>query len=369
MAYNPNKKITNKDNKTAVSKQSASVKKKKTSPTKQTQGLTFRDFTEKTWFPYEIDNGERKPGTITFNRSMLKMAWEYFGDMELRTITGDDIRAYNKYLRTERKNRKKVGMAPKTIRDQHSTLSMIFASAERRELLDKNPMQYIETPRLQKEPPDALSKEEMQTLLKSLPETKLDFQCLIMVLLTTGFRRGECIGLKWEDIDFDKKTIRIERNVTYSSGNGIVIGTPKTARGKREVPLFQETKYVLLKYREQVQKENPKVDLKTAYIFHGKKDLYSPRDPNSVTKRVKDHMKKIGLSQYSPHDLRHTYGTFLNRTGADPKSIQVLMGHASAATTFDHYVRPDMEQIQKAVDGFAGIIGRSCVDYASGIPQ
>lgn len=72
---------------------------------------------------------------------------------------------------------------------------------------------------------------------------------MLHLLITTGLRRGELLGLKWSDIDFENLTVEVQRNITYSKAQGIVVDTTKTAKSKRTVPLISSTEELLKAYR------------------------------------------------------------------------------------------------------------------------
>ena len=185
----------------------------------------------------------------------------------------------------------------------------------------------------------------------------IDFQCMLHLLLTTGIRRGECAGLKWKDIDEKNGVLRIERNVTYTPQSGIVVNTPKTATSVRIIPLTNSTSRLLCVLKEQVEKQNPVTSIKDAFVFPSEKDLFLPREPHTITRRVKRFMKRNALPDLSPHDLRHSCATLLLSQGADIKSVQQILGHADASTTLNYYVRADLKQMQDATNKFATAFG------------
>ena len=79
----------------------------------------------------------------------------------------------------------------------------------------------------------------------------------MQLLITTGIRRGECMGLQWGDINEREGTMRVERSVAYTPESGVVISTPKTTNSIRTIPLMASTVVLLQKYRKQMQAEHP----------------------------------------------------------------------------------------------------------------
>ena len=164
------------------------------------------------------------------------------------------------------------------------------------------------------------------------------------------------MGLQWKDIDKQASTIRIERNVSYTTQHGIMVSTPKTVHSIRTIPILSSTLNLLLELKNECQQNHPKFDLTSAYLFSKDTDIFTPRDPNSITRRVKYFMKKNGLPDLSPHDLRHSFATLLLAQGADIKSVQDILGHADASTTLNFYVRSaDVKQMRAATDRLAAV--------------
>ena len=313
----------------------------------------FTAFINDTWLPLQVCGGNDKPTTIAFYQHMAKYITDSFQGAVLQEISPIDIQKYLVYLRTQYKSRLGKPLSPKTLRHQYATLNLIFGYAEKQEMIAKNPMKKVDAPKKEKKPVDALTQEQAAQFFRLLSTCPLDFRCILQLLITTGIRRGECMGLQWGDIDEQASTIRIERNVSYTPESGIIVSTPKTANSIRTIPIMPSTLHLLKQWKEQTEQEYPNTILKSAFLFPKGKDVFAPRDPNAVTRRVKRFMKNNGFPDLSPHDLRHSCATLLLSQGADIKSVQEILGHADASTTLNFYVKADLRQMQAATEKLA----------------
>lgn len=198
----------------------------------------FCAFIADTWLPIQVCNGSKKPKTEDFYKSMTKLICKYFDGWFLQDIRPIDVQKYLIYLRTEYTGKSGKPLTAKTLSHQYSTLHLIFSYAEQQELISKNPMHKVDAPKKETRPVDALTQVQAQRFFQCLRDCPLDFQCMLHLLITTGIRRGECLGLKWKDIDARAATLKIARNVTYTVNSGTIVSSPKTAAGIRTVPLL-----------------------------------------------------------------------------------------------------------------------------------
>ena len=307
----------------------------------------FTRFVAEYWFPICIDNGEHKPKTISFYNDTTKNILTYFHGRILQQITAADLQKFLVHLRTVKE------LSPQTIHHHYRTLNMIFSFAVRQELIQQSPVDKVEKPKLPRKRVEALSPDDAKAFFLALDECPLDFRCMLHLMITTGLRRGECIGLKWRDIDEARSILSVERNVTNTTKSGTVVGTPKTQTSMRRMPLMNSTLALLRQLKMQRQQEYPNTILEDSFVFPGKHSAFTPCDPGAVTRRVKRFMKAHGLPDMSPHDLRHSCATLLLSSGADIKSVQELLGHTNASTTLNFYVKSDLSQMQAATNKLA----------------
>lgn len=313
----------------------------------------FIDFIDNTWLPLQIHGGDHKPSTVAYYEYVIQDIKAYFAGAVLQYIGPVDIQRYLIRLRTAVKSQYGKPLSAETVYHHYRALNMIFSYAEKLELIAKNPMKKVDAPRKERKPVEALSKEETIRFFKALHTCPLNFRCLLLLMVTTGMRRGECLGLKWSDVDWKAATVKIVRNVTYTPQNGTMVGTPKTAKSVRVIPLMEGVLNLLLALKKEVQRKHPNTVLQDAFVFPSEKNLFQPRNPTGVTHRVKRFMARNDLPDFSPHDLRHSCATLLLGQGADIKSVQEILGHANASTTLNFYVKADLEQMREATEKYA----------------
>lgn len=310
--------------------------------------ISFKDFVEMKWLPSELDNGEHRNSTIAFRRYLLLVIVDYLGNFPLKSIDSTKIEAYLDYLKNTYKTKHNTQLSQQTIRHHYCTLNLIFEYAVKLNYISVNPLEKVKTPKLIKHKVDALSKGEALVFIREVEKLPLKQQLMYALLLTTGIRRGECFGLQWRDIDFESRLIHIERNVTYTTLKGVSVGLPKTNTGVRDIPITDGVLSLLTDYKTNEQHCFSLSE--DAFLFHPEGLPLTPNDPTYITKHMKRFMKRIGLPDMSPHDLRHTCASLLLQSGADIKSVQDILGHANASTTLNFYVRSDMDTMRGATD-------------------
>ena len=312
------------------------------------QPISFREFVETKWIPAELNNNEHRNSTIVFRRYLLLVILDYLGEFPLTGIDDRRVGEYLDYLKNTYKTKQNKHPSKQTIRHHYCTLNLIFDYAVKQKYITTNPMKATDVPKLAKHKVDAFSKEEVRIFIKAIESLSLQQRLMYELLVTTGIRRGECFGLQWGDIDFTNKTICIERNVTYTAQNGITVGLPKTATSIRKIPITERVLALLTNYK--TSEEKLFLLTNETFLFHADTSPLLPRDPTYITKHMKKFIKKIGLPDMSPHDLRHTCATILLESGADIKSVQDILGHADASTTLNYYVRSNIETMRNATE-------------------
>lgn len=260
-------------------------------------------------------------GSLRSYTAPLRELIQQFGNKDISDITPNEIQHYLNSL----------DLAYKSILTRKSVMSMVFEYA----LVDmgidiKNPCEHIKIDtRKRRTHRNALTPEE----IKQIRETKKDEFLLAPLILYTGCRCGEALALTYGDIDFNKKQIHITKSIDHY-GNKPVISTTKTESGNRIVPLLPQLEILL-----------NKKSARSLYIVSGNEPLTKSALRCRWNKWKKDH--DIDIDR---HQIRHSYASILYQAGIDPKSAQLLLGHANFSTTMDIYTHLSEQHITDALE-------------------
>ena len=236
------------------------------------------------------------------------------------------------------------GLSPRTIQYVHRVLSMALSQAVENEILLKNPAKPTNLPKRRKKEARALTRDEQAAFINALNDDPLEKA--IKFVLATGVRVGEMLALTWNDIDFDNGKVKINKNLQRIDGN-IIITTPKTEKGKRDIPLLPETAQLLKTQKKHQLEQRLKAGSaweKGEYVFST--SLGTPLDKSNINRTIHRICKTEGIKPFSVHVLRHTFATRGLEAGIDLKVMQEILGHASLAMTADTYshVMPDKKK-------------------------
>lgn len=325
--------------------------------------ITFKDFVEKHWWPDHVEDGTHTPSTISNYGYLSADLVEYFGPQKrLAQIDAEAVKRFIKFCNTEAKTKRGEPYSATTIKHYYDTLRGIFEYAKRYHYIQANPCQDLnakETPKRDKKKIDFLAPEDAKRFVSALEREPLFWQAFMNVLITTGLRRGEAVGLQWGDIDPDKLTITVQRNVTIdkSSPEKYHIGATKTGE-IRTVPLLPRVLALLAALKREYQTKYQAIILPKGFIFCRTDDPYKPMYPTEPTRWQRHFTERNNLPKVSPHDLRHTAATLALESGANLKEIQELLGHRDPSTTMKFYAGITDEAKRRTVEGIESIIAK-----------
>lgn len=198
-------------------------------------------------------------------------------------------------------------------------------------------------PATQADPP-SIKKEEMKIwslneIHKFLNECKNERNYITFLLaIYTGMRRGEILGLKWSDIDFDKKVIHVNRSLNYVPNMGYILTTLKTKNSKRQIPISDNVVKELLIHK--AKQEEWKKRLGKAYEDNDLvicTEMGTMQDPRNILRVMRRLCKSSGVTAIRFHDIRHTHASILISSGVDIVKVSARFGHANPKITLEIY--------------------------------
>lgn len=291
------------------------------------------------------------PGTIENYRNILRKAESVFGAMKMEDIDFLKVKQYIIDLQSNGKNDfNGKPLSYNTILKHFIVLHALFENAVENEILQLSPMQNMKRPKPRK---DEVMKEsivytenEIQNIIECLNQEPLKWKALIMFAIDSGCRRGEIIGLKWEEIDFNTGKVNICRNAQYTSGKGTYVSTPKN--GKSRIICLNEP---VLKVLSEWKRKQAILHLAQGLPNNGfcfTQDNGKMMNPQAPTSYLSRFGKKYNLPGIHPHALRHTMATISIVNGADIVSVSKKLGHSNTSITLDVYSHANEEAQQRA---------------------
>jgi integrase len=248
---------------------------------------------------------------------------------------------------------------PSMAKKAYILLKESLNEAVENKMIKENPIGKMKAPKVEQAQVQILTLEEQDKFIRALDGNK--FQVILMLALQTGLRIGELCGLKWSDLDLERKTITVKRRVKRtkvifddkSKGNKteILIRPPKTAKSRRTIPLMESAVIAL----QQHKKEQKILEMKHKLVWRNEKWIFTLLDgkllePNLLDRQFKAVLKTAGLPSINFHALRHTFVSRLLEAGENIKTISELIGHTDVAFTLNKYAHILPEQKQSAVD-------------------
>jgi integrase len=275
--------------------------------------------------------GTVRPSTFERHEGIIRLHIKpSLGRVWLKKLTPAHVRGLHR-------EKLDAGLAPATVGKIHSTLHKALSQAVSDGIVPRNAAD-VKAPRPTPEEMRPLSETEVRAFLDVARESGDRFEALYVLAITTGLRRGELLGLRWDDVSMERSTLRVGRALVREGGRH-TLGETKTRRGRRQINLTPRTVSTLKAHHKKQQEE--KIKLTGLYKDHGlifATRVGTPINPeNLVNRSFKPLLERASLPEIRFHDLRHTCATLLLGRGVHPKLVQELLGHATIAMTLDTY--------------------------------
>ena len=250
-------------------------------------------------------------------------------------------------------------LSAKTILEHHRLISTILAQAEKEMLVPYNAAEKATPPKVARAEPNYFQPAEIRAILDALDTEPLKWRTIVNLMIVTGCRRGEIMGLKWEKVSFDLGRIKVDRALLYTKSRGVYEDSTKTA-DTRYLRLPAETLALLAEWKQE-QEDNrlrcANLWTNSGYVFT--RDDGRPMNPDSITQWLRGFSERHGLPHINPHAFRHTVASVLISNGTDVVTVSKQLGHASVNTTEGFYAHIIAEQQARATECIADVLLRS----------
>ena len=279
---------------------------------------------------------------------------KYFGNkLKLKDVTVKHLTDFYDYLRNERGNKNT------TVKHYTTIIRPALRNAYRDDLIRKNPCDFVPKLKREKSPKRYFNKDEIEIFFKAIE--KHPMKLVYKIATYYGFRRSETLGLKWDAVDFENKTITIKHSLQIIDKKVYAIDKLKTDASERVLPLLPVIEGLLIKKKEQIE-HNRKIYGRSYnqqfldYICVN--DVGEVIKPDHVSKTFAKILKANGLKHMRNHDLRRTCGSLLAQNGVPMKNIQDWLGHSNFKTTADIYSELDFSAKHKSAKIIDSLISR-----------
>ncbi len=279
---------------------------------------------------------------------------ERFPKLKLRELTPKHIQDYYTYEMNE------GGVSANTVIHRHANIRKALQYAVRTGLLDYNPADRVERPKKEKFAGSIYNEKELEQLFQVAKDDPIELGVILAAFY--GLRRSEVVGLRWDAIDFEQKTITIRHTVTQVSLNGkstvISKDRTKTKSSYRTLPLVKPFEDLLHRLKSQ-QAENRKLcgsaycKKYADYIYVN--ELGDRIKPNYITQHFPMVLEKHGMRKIRFHDLRHSCASLLYANGVSLREIQEWLGHSDISTTSNIYTHLDFSSKVASANAILGV--------------
>jgi integrase len=275
----------------------------------------------------------RSPTTVRGYRDKARRIACKLGRIQLANLNAHTLdRAYREWLGE--------GLSPTTVHHLHGVISAALNQAVRWGIVPSAATQRTSPPPLRIKPAKIPAPEAIQRLISAAEDKGQPvLAAAIAVAATTGVRRGELVGLRWDDIDLKSGTLHVRRAVKHDDGPGWVVGLPK-AHQKRTIALDSFTLAVLKEHRTRVEMWAAQAAValdQDGYVLTFDPSATAPMKPDSFGQAFRRLCRAAGIEGVSLHTLRHFSASVLVASGWDVRTVAGRLGHSDATTTLRVY--------------------------------
>lgn len=305
----------------------------------QPSKLTFKDFVER-WLR-DYAEVELAPKTIHRYKELLNTRiLPAMGHLRIDQIRPTHLLEFYRNLQEEgiRLDGRPGRLSDSTVLYHHRVISAILQDAVEWQVIPSNPASRVKPPKVKKTPVPCYDEKQVALLLEALDKEPLKYKVMVALDLATGIRRGELMGLEWQDVNFEEGTITIRQASQYLPEKGTFTKEPKNEASKRVIAVPPSVMALLKEYKIKQAEEKDGV----GSLWKGSDRLFTtwdgkPMHPDTISKWFPKFLARHNLPHIKFHALRHTSISMLIREGVHPKAISTRAGHSNISTTMDIY--------------------------------
>lgn len=294
----------------------------------------------------EVVRGVRRPATYALYEMVVRRYLKPgLGKQQLARLT---VPIVQMFLNA----RLAAGDSVRKVQVTRNVLSSALTRAMREELLSRNVAQLVTLPEWRRKEVQAWSADEARQFLYGVQWHPL--YAAFLLLLVYGLRRGEVLGLRWRDVDFDNEMIRIRQQV-QRVGHQLLIGPTKTHASRRDLPMIEMVAEALTKRHDQ-QATRPVVNGGPGDGLVFTTATGRPIEPRNFVRTFDYLCAAAGVRRIRVHDLRRTVASLLNKLGVPARDAQLILGHTRIALTQEIYTDVDQESRADALNRMQGLL-------------
>lgn len=271
----------------------------------------------------------------------------FFGDMEINDIDHFSVHEfYNKKI--------EEGLSSYTIQNIHVRIRMLLRIAKKWKVLKEDIASMLEPPKLIKKEMNVWTVDQINTFLTFTEHSR--YHPVFFLAAYTGMRKGEILGLTWEDVNFAERTISVNKTL-YRLKDKFVLQAPKTTSSYRVIYMDDDILRVLKK-----QKVNQNIErLKYGGVYKEHNMVFTQEtgefvNPNAASSMFTRFIEQVDLPMIRFHDLRHSHATILLQMKENPKIVSERLGHSTVATTLDIYSHVSKNMKKEVSEQFADMM-------------
>ncbi len=304
-------------------------------PRKPSEIPYFREWIGQ-WF--ESRRTEVRPVTLWGFESTIRLhLLPSLGGKRLNQISPRTLEHFYQHLMLDK------GLSEATVQKAHSLVSHALEMALRYGFIESNPCRFVKTPQSKGSKLAILSAPQIAAALREASKLGKLAEFRWLLALRYGLRQGECLALNWGDLDMENRALTIRRTVNSIPGSGFVVTPPKSEQSIRDIPLDDYTFELLASLKIQSAETGD-----SGLIFKSATGSYV--DARTDYDRWQRLLKNAGLPPVKLHAARHSAATLLLSSGANVRSIQLLLGHSNPSFTMATYLHPSQESLRMAIE-------------------